>query len=95
MAGPFRTMADVKRANLASDAPHWFSRETMMFFGSRVHGGLIAGRYFITSEDNFDRTERLFTVRRANDDGKIDTIGGFQAYATLEAAREAAKKAPC
>jgi hypothetical protein len=73
---------------------HWFSADTMRFFGSKIESGVINGRYFVSSEDNFDRTARFYSVRVADDEGEIGTWGEFQAYETLAEARAAAEAAP-
>lgn len=82
----YKTLADVRAANRATDN-HWFSRPTMRFFNTVIHGGLRRGRYFITSESDMINPRRLFTIREAMPDGSINTVGGFQAYRTLSAAR--------
>lgn len=72
---------------------HYFSPSTMRFFGSKLYEDLVAGRYFITSEYNYDRTTRLYTIREVSGDScDINTVGEFQQYASLRAARNALKK---
>jgi hypothetical protein len=61
---------------------HFFSPDTMRFFGSRVLPTVYGGRYFITVEDDFSGTKRLYTIREAQADGSVDTVGEFQAYET-------------
>lgn len=85
---PFRTMADVKQRN-AEIGHHFFDADTLRFFSSRIGGQLFGGRYFITSERYDQTTPRRYTVRLVNPDGSIDTVGEFQQYATLDAARRA------
>lgn len=83
---------------------HFFDKDTMRFFQSRASETCyIKGTdiYFITSEkqkshwSEFDQKvyhfPRLFTVRKCDKDGDIDTIGDFQAYDSLRAARKAIK----
>lgn len=70
---------------------HWFSPSTMRFFGSKVYPDLVGGRYFISSEKNFDDSKRLYTLRMVTDDGTIDTVGKFQEFASLRQARKALK----
>jgi hypothetical protein len=82
----FATVDEIKVANLRR-GHYWFSSSTMHFFRSRVESGVIAGRYFVTSEQFDDRAPRLYTIRKANDDGTIDTFGEFQQFGTLEEAR--------
>ncbi|KKK71007.1 hypothetical protein LCGC14_2918230, partial [marine sediment metagenome] len=45
----FKTIAQVKAANRTLEH-HWFDRGTLRFFDGRVLGGLISGRYFVSSE---------------------------------------------
>lgn len=62
---------------------HWFDPDTLRFFGSRISESSWDGRYFISSEHNFDRSARLYTIREAMSDGSIGDAGeGFQGYAT-------------
>lgn len=69
---------------------YFFSKDTVKFWGSRIESVLIDGEYFVTSEDNFDRTKRLYTVRKfSNNYQDIVTVGEFQAYETLEEATAA------
>ncbi len=89
----FRTMADVRRANKAI-GNHWFERDTMRFFDSRVESTLYGGRYFITSEQfhgSQGSLPRRFTLRRVEPDGSIEDESAFQAYSTIELARVAAR----
>lgn len=86
----FSTMAEVKRADQANDH-HWFDRDTMRFFSSRVESDLICGEFFVSSERFDEDAPRLFTVRRvATKRGEIRTVGAFQEHATLGHALAAA-----
>lgn len=71
---------------------NFFSEKTMRFWGCRVSAEVVGGCYFVTSERDFSNTQRLYTIRKANADGTIDTVGDFQAYATLEQAKRAMRK---
>lgn len=86
----FKTISDVRRANREA-GQHFFDRDTMRFFGSRVVSGLYAGRFFVTSEKGPYDTARTYTVREAEPDGGIETCGDFQEYRHIEDAREAAR----
>ena len=77
---------DVRTAN-AAIGHHWFDRDTIRFFRTRIASELIAGRYFITSEQHRDDGPRLYSIREAQPDGTIDTIGTFQKYKSRSAAR--------
>jgi hypothetical protein len=77
---------------IESHQGHWFDKDTINFFGSRILWGsltLVAGRpwLFITSEHNWDRTQRLYSVRSITNDGEVDTVGEFQNFETLREAK--------
>lgn len=72
--GPWDSILDVKAANNAKDG-HWFDRDTMRFFGTKIETDMIAGRFFVTSEQP-PRGPREFRVRRAEDDATIATLVG-------------------
>lgn len=87
----FATLRDGIYAN-KENGYHFFDRDTLRFFGSRVHPRLY-GDYFVTSEHNFDRTERHYTVRRFTDEnGNVETVDGFQNYASYSGAHAAARR---
>lgn len=68
---------------------HFFDEDTMSFWGSKIETDLIDGDMFVTSEDNYNRTEKLYSIRRYNwEDHTIDTIS-FQQFKTLDDAMEA------
>ena len=85
------TIQDIKNANRAA-GHHFFSPDTMRFFGSRILRGVIGGKYFITSEQREYDTPRRYTVRVCDDRGHIDTVGDFHSYDTPAQARAAARK---
>lgn len=95
------TLAEIRRANRDA-GKHFFGRETMRFFRSRVYAGMYGGpdspnTYFVTSEQfvplSGPAESRMYTVRVARADGTCETFGEFQAYRTLAEARDAARKA--
>ena len=77
------------------NAGYWFSPDTLRFFGSRIYWHTLTatndGYFFISSEDNFDRTEKRYTVRYVNADYDIDTVGEFNGYASYQHAKTALK----
>ncbi len=88
----FKTIAEVRAANKAA-GHHFFERSTMRFFDSAVESALYGGRFFVTSEKGpVAESVRRYTVREAFPDGKVSTSGAFQAYRTLEDAREALRR---
>lgn len=86
----FRTIADVRRANREA-GQHFFDRDTMRAFGSRVVSSLYAGRFFVTREygegSNYPGPVK-YHVREAEPSGRILS---HERFATLEDAREAAR----
>jgi hypothetical protein len=78
---------------------YWFSPDTLAFFGSSVSEEMYpmadgSGTLFISTEDNYDRSQQLHTVRHArlDEDGfTIDRATGFGAFEDLDAAHEAAR----
>ena len=103
------TMKDfVKSGNFLEDevkrraekgSPHFFDKDTMRFFSSRVSELMWkkgSDIYFITSEQDKGTTQhagstRAFTVRKIDADGDINKIGEFQGHATLSDARREIK----
>lgn len=69
----------------------WFGPAEMRFFGCRLLNGVIDGRFFITSERP-PGSARRYSIRMADEDGYIRTIGRFMGYATAAQARAAAHR---
>lgn len=89
----FKTINEIKeRSQQAGN--HFFDKETMEFFDSRIGRSVFGGRYFITSEQ-FHHSDgshpRKWTVREAHDNGDITTVGEYQQYATSHDAVKAAQ----
>lgn len=89
----YSNMTEVRAANRRAGF-HFFDEDTLRFFRSRVGDTLYvgpAGDLFITSEQFVGSDgvadPRRYTVRRANPDGSIDTLGEFGEYASSAAAR--------
>jgi len=85
----YRSMAQIRRANKTSGG-HWFERDSMRFFGSKIEGGPYNGRYFVTSEVD-PGGKKAYSVREAADNGGVSTVGDFHAYGTKAEAVRAAK----
>lgn len=94
----FETRWSVNKIKEASRATgsYWFSPDTMRTFGTKVERTVYQGPggiFFITSEDDFRRERRLWTVRKFNpENSDIDTAGVFQGYTSHEDAQEAARE---
>lgn len=94
--GQLSTIDEIESA-ARSQGSHWFDRDTMRFFASRVSDHIYpypGGAVFVSSErgPRFD-SPRRYTVRLCTVAGEIDTIGEFQAYASRNGAHSAARKA--
>ena len=92
----YRTIEDVIAAH-REIGHHYFDRSTMRAFNSKVESGAVAihdesgqptRARFITSERMNDEHPRLYTIREAQPDGTIETVGEFQQYRTRDAARK-------
>ncbi len=67
----------------------------MRFFHSRVgeYGYQGPGGVYFVSSERFSRDyPRLYTVRRQDPDGSIETVGEFQSYKSRSGAHAAAKR---
>lgn len=84
---PFSSIAAIKKANRDA-GHHFFDRESMKFFASKIHDGVIGGKYFITSEQP-PHGPRVYSIREANDSGHISTVE--KGLATLSDARNRAR----
>ena len=97
--GAFDSIAHVRAANY-NLGHHWFDKGALRFFGSRVHDKLYGGRYFVSSEQDSGFGSlgaawggaRRYTVRVANSDGSIETVGEFGQYASRSGAHAAAAR---
>lgn len=95
----YTSIAQIKYANRQL-GHYFFDADTLRFFSSRVHDEVYGGKYFVTSErDDSDAFvsaawggERRYTVRVANADGSIDTVGQFGQYASRSGAHAAAMR---
>lgn len=86
----FKTIADVRRANREA-GQHFFDRDTMHFFSSRVVSSLYAGRYFITAESYPETGRTTYAVREVREDGFIKVDISSMRHMDIEDAREAAR----
>lgn len=90
--GPWASLTQIMAAN-ERRGHHFFDRATMRGFGSIVYPDIFWGRYFVTSERDrgvmtsygwmqANNGRRLYSVRRAEDDGAITTVGDFCQFTT-------------
>ena len=84
----YASIAEIRAANAATGS-HFFDRDTLRYWKSTILPGVMLGRYFVTSEPDFDGTDRRFTLREAQPDGSIKNVSEFRQYATARDARAA------
>ena len=73
----FKTISEVKQAN-TNLGHHFFDRDTMRFFDSKIESTLYKNQCFITSEKKcFNDYNRVYAVRRARSNGSIETVGNL------------------
>ena len=77
------TITEMKAIN-KEKGYHYFDRDSIKFWGSKVHTAPNKYRLFIESHDNFDRTKKLYTVRFFNVCGSISTIEDAKTAETYE-----------
>lgn len=70
---------------------HFFDKDASKFFGSKIYPTVYGGRFFVTSEKNPSGVTR-YSVREAQPNGAIKTVGEFHSIRHLEDARDAAKR---
>lgn len=68
----YKTIEEIKEANKAI-GHYFFNPNTMKAWASRVLSTVYGGRYFVTSELNYDKTKRVYTVRECID-GDCHTV---------------------
>ncbi len=103
-----RYLEDEIKRRAEKGSPHFFDKDTMRFFSSRVselmwsEGELKdyqkSNIYFITSESDKGTVKhagsaRAYTVRIIDVDGDINALGKFQGFSSLGEARRAIKDA--
>lgn len=70
----FKNIKELKEANKEAGY-HFFSKEIMKFFASKIESNLYKNKTFITSEKKcFDDYTRVYSVRKANSDASIETV---------------------
>ncbi len=74
---------------------HWFSPSALAFFGSRIYWGTLkqVGKdyFFISQEDNFNGSQKLFSIRQVDKDFRVETLE-WQTLPTLKAAKAKLKE---
>jgi len=89
----FSTKANARRAGKEDEA-HWFAPDAMRSFNTVIESDMIHGRYFITSERENEYDIKRATIREALPDGKVQTVGEFRKYESVQDAYNAAAILP-
>jgi hypothetical protein len=86
----YGSIAEIREANKAA-GQHWFEKDTLRFFDGIVPEDqpIVHGRFFVSSEQFDSRSPRTHTLRYANPDAAINTVGDFQQFDSFDEAREA------
>ena len=90
----YDTISEIRQAN--EDAGlHFFEPATMRFFNSKIASRAVFGRHVFVTSEQFVGSDhvaqpRRYTLRSCYD-GKVNTVGDFQQYRTIEEAKAAAK----
>lgn len=85
----YTSIVEIQRAN-EQIRQYFFEPASMRFFKSRIYPEVFPVGHFITSEKGPNGIQ-AWTIRQCVD-GDIRTVGTFQAYATLHAAKTAVKR---
>jgi len=89
----FKTMSEYRK-HCKENGSHWFSRDTMKFFGSRIESHLKGGRWFIESQrsgfsPNSSRVYILRYIAQEKASPGYFPIEKFAEFPTLKAAKAA------
>lgn len=86
----YNNIYEIERANMLAGY-HFFEEGTKRFFRSRILETVYGGRYFITSEQFVslygEVAPRKYTIRLADDEGRVANVGDFNSYTSAAAAR--------
>jgi len=87
-------ISEVKTLAENGHSKYWFSADTIRFFNSRISDlcwKIKDKIYFISSEKQSEKYNRLYTIRLCLLDGEIKTVSEFQEYKTINEARNIIK----
>lgn len=71
---------------------HFFDEDTMGYWNSKIVSPLFSNRCFVTGEDNYNKTEYLFSIRQFSEDFSTVYTIDFQEWDNLERARNYAEQ---
>lgn len=88
------TIADIRAANKAAGF-HFFDRDSMQAFSSRIESSAYSGPkgiYFVTSEQVGEIFPRLYSIRRFNPTTGRIAVPDADRYSDVESARQKARQ---
>jgi hypothetical protein len=86
------TITEMKKRN-QEQGQKFFSKGAMDFFNTTIEARPDKNNIFITSEFMDDPENKRYSLRRFDTEtDKVETVGEFQEYGTLEEARQARKE---
>jgi len=88
MLGNYKSLSQFRQFNY-QQGNHWFDRDTMKMFGTRLIGDMLGGCVFITSDHDYKR-DRKYSIRLAMASGSVYSYA-FAHYDTLRDARKEVK----
>lgn len=89
----FNTKIEQMKRDSLAHGSFFFTKDTMSFWGSKVVAGMFRNDTFVTSEDNYNRTQKLYTARHYDwKKHEVETIGDFQQFDNIEDAVRFAKQ---
>lgn len=91
----YDTISEIKQVN-AAIGHHFFEPASMRFFESKIASRTVYGGHFFITSERFTGSDgvsqpRMYTLRACYN-GKVETVGEFQQYRTIEEAKHAAKE---
>lgn len=93
------TITEMKQRNKMAGGC-FFDRESMRFWGSKIHTAPNKYGFFLESHDSFDRSKKLYTIRVFLPSGRLaiqtiepaDIANTYEHFPTLEAAKKFMKE---
>lgn len=82
----FKTLTEVKNFHI-SKGGHWFDRDTMKYFRTKIHTKLIGGKYFIYS-NQIPYENRIYKIAEATNEGNIFPITSAPRFENINDAKK-------
>lgn len=80
---------------IRANANNWFSKDNLKFWGSKIYWNTLTkigeNWFFITHEDNFDASQKLYSIRSVTPSFDFVTVS-FQQHETLAECKQDLKR---